>query len=612
MYPITSAVKALFDAEQRKVLRITGTDKNGASISITDDNAMQGSFSIDRYACNGEKLEIGTAISSEMKVKLNNVDGAFDDIVFEGAELFVEIGIADWSQTTPTITYIPCGYFTPDEQPRSFEIITLNALDRMTNFDEVQQMSLVPWTTDQGATVTDNYGNIIYFVRDFELPLTVAQLIGKIAMRCNVPFDQSLTGFPNYNYTITALPTTDQDITFRNLIQWCAGIMGTNAWIDWDGKLRFSWFNNTTGYTSTISSRYSSDLYEDAVQITGVQYVASDESRTSYLFGTDVYALDVSTNGLINTDNAATVLSNIYNAVHNFAYTPFSASVIAAPYLWPMDRVTFTDKDNVGHVSSLTNVNFRLNGKTAIQAKGETALTNSRATPSAFTAGQKKELLRVSEAMNDAVDHATEMITGGLGGNVVIGMNETTGQPEEILIMDTADKSTAVNVWRFNSGGLGHSSNGYDGPFNDIALTADGQINANVITTGSLSANRISGGTLTLGGINNINGSLLIYSETNNLIGSWDNSGISIVDGTFECGAYEWEIDSSVQQDEPNDYFKVKIEKNGIWFFKNGLQCGGLYISNETTGEIDPETGQLVTYPMIHLTGYNGYIAHLN
>ena len=48
MYPITNAVKALFESEQRKVLRITGTDRNGATISITDDNVIEDSFQIDR------------------------------------------------------------------------------------------------------------------------------------------------------------------------------------------------------------------------------------------------------------------------------------------------------------------------------------------------------------------------------------------------------------------------------------------------------------------------------------------------------------------------------------------------------------------------------------
>ena len=86
MYPITNAVKALFEAEQRKVLRITGTDKNGEPIILTDETIMQNGFSIDRFACTGDRLEIGTAVSAELTLKLNNANGDFDDIVIEGAE----------------------------------------------------------------------------------------------------------------------------------------------------------------------------------------------------------------------------------------------------------------------------------------------------------------------------------------------------------------------------------------------------------------------------------------------------------------------------------------------------------------------------------------------
>ena len=99
-------------------------------------------------------------------------------------------------------------------------------------------------------------------------------------------------------------------------------------------------------------------------------------------------------------------------------------------------------------------------------------------------------------AMQQAIDHATQMITGGLGGYVVIILNEETGYPEEILIMDNPDKAQAINVWRFNKGGLGHSHNGYNGPFADIALTADGKINADMITTGKLNADLIKAGTI--------------------------------------------------------------------------------------------------------------------
>jgi len=98
--------------------------------------------------------------------------------------------------------------------------------------------------------------------------------------------------------------------------------------------------------------------------------------------------------------------------------------------------------------------------------------------------------------MEQAIAAATAMITGGLGGHVVFNMN-ADGQPEEILIMDTDDKATAVNVWRWNLGGLGHSSTGYEGPFSDVALTADGKINATMMTTGNLNANIIRSGIIT-------------------------------------------------------------------------------------------------------------------
>lgn len=98
--------------------------------------------------------------------------------------------------------------------------------------------------------------------------------------------------------------------------------------------------------------------------------------------------------------------------------------------------------------------------------------------------------------MDKAIEHATKLITGGLGGYVVINRN-AAGKPNEILIMDTPSKATAVNVWRFNLNGLGHSHNGYNGPFNDIALTADGQINATMITAGELNANIIKTGIIT-------------------------------------------------------------------------------------------------------------------
>lgn len=544
MYPISNAVKALFEAEQNKVLRITGTDKNGTAISITDDDVLIDSFEIDRYSCNGQMLEIGTAISAQMSMKLENIDGRYDSIIFEGTELFVEIGIADWTQANPTITWVPCGYFTPDIQPRRMTTISITALDRMMWFENVKVL-LHPWTTQSGEIVRSSSGEPIYFVSNASLtfPCTVAQLVQRVCALCSVPFSQNLSSLPNYNYTISELLVTDQNISFRNIIQWCAGIMGANAWIDWTGSLRFSWYNNETGYVSTADNRYSSDLYENAIVITGVKYTYTDDEATMYIAGTDDYAIDLTGNGLVNADNAREILQNIYQSINAFAYTPFSASVIAAPYLWPMDRVVFTDKDGNGHVSALTNVNLSLNGTTALSAIGESLKAYSYGSTGSFSAKQKAELEKwhsnVVADTKEAVDNASAQITGAKGGYVRF-MYDENGVMTEILIMNTPDIATATKVWRWNSGGFGYSSNGYQGPFT-TAITQDGSIVANFITTGILNADliqagtmladRIFGGTLTLGGSNNASGTLTVKDASGNTIGAWNNNGIVLNKG---------------------------------------------------------------------------------
>lgn len=143
-----------------------------------------------------------------------------------------------------------------------------------------------------------------------------------------------------------------------------------------------------------------------------------------------------------------------------------------------------------------------------------------------------------------AINHATELITGGLGGYVYLKPN-ADGQPEEILIMDNPDYLQAANLWRWNRNGLGFSSNGYNGTY-ATAITADGKINADFINVGTLNAalinvvnltaSAIYGGTLTLGGQNNDNGLMRILNASGTEIGRWSNAGIQIVSGVIQLG----------------------------------------------------------------------------
>ena len=148
----------------------------------------------------------------------------------------------------------------------------------------------------------------------------------------------------------------------------------------------------------------------------------------------------------------------------------------------------------------------------------------------------KKITAEMTTAMQNAVKEGTELITGGLGGYVVLN-TDANGKPEEILIMDTADTSTAVDVIRINKNGIGFSTSGYNGPFT-TAWTIDGKFYANrvtvlnldasVVTTGTMLADRILGGTLKLGGASNGNGVLEIYDSNDTLIGQMDQDGAAL------------------------------------------------------------------------------------
>lgn len=134
-----------------------------------------------------------------------------------------------------------------------------------------------------------------------------------------------------------------------------------------------------------------------------------------------------------------------------------------------------------------------------------------------------------------AIDKATELITGGLGGYVVISPNDETGYPEEILIMDTDSKLTANNVIRLNKNGIGFSTTGYSGRYT-TAWTIDGSFVADFITSGTLNADIIKAGTLQdlakNTSFNLTNGELKFAQSQNSIFLVLNRTGINIYDSS--------------------------------------------------------------------------------
>lgn len=159
---------------------------------------------------------------------------------------------------------------------------------------------------------------------------------------------------------------------------------------------------------------------------------------------------------------------------------------------------------------------------------------------------------RFPKLLQTAIGNATSLITGQSGGYVVLHGDEN-GQPYELLILDAPSIEEAVNVWRWNVGGLGFSHNGYNGPF-ETAITADGQIVADFITSGSLVANIIKAG--------------VIQSQDGSSY--WDLETGEVVLRAYATSKEVTKVSDRVTEIEEQKMYRLVITSSNGNIFKNG------------------------------------------
>ena len=136
------------------------------------------------------------------------------------------------------------------------------------------------------------------------------------------------------------------------------------------------------------------------------------------------------------------------------------------------------------------------------------------------------------QSMQNLINSLAASITGEDGGNLRFTFN-TEGQPNGIMIMDTEDESTAKKILWLNLSGILYSSNGVNGPFDAVWSFAEGGFIADWIVAGTIMANIIHGGTLTMGGSNNGNGVVSVLNASEREVVRLDNNGAVISGGNI-------------------------------------------------------------------------------
>lgn len=312
---------------------------------------------------------------------------------------------------------------------------------------------------------------------------------------------------------ITSDPTLNNDYlsgyNLRDAIGFIAGYQGKNAYIDVSGNLVFKWFENCE---YTADGHKANIPYADEKNITIKKVICST--------GKDTIQSGNGSEGIIFNNPIMTSerLGEIQSLVENFSYRRIEVDIPVGNYLiesGDIIKLTSSGEELTVPVMSMS-IHYDGGISCKLQSYGVPDSVTKSISAKKFTDHQ-----RFSSLQQDIVD-ATNMITGATGGYLRINFGDD-GKTAELLIMDQPNTEDAVNVWRFNKNGLGHSHNGYDGPYDDIALTADGHIVADRIA-----GNQISGVVIRTTSPNEyprsyaklMEGGMVFYTPSDHLVGS--------------------------------------------------------------------------------------------
>lgn len=478
MYPISSTAKGYFDSNKKQVINIR-MDTENETYTITENDIISGSFSIDRYSITGNRIEIGTACASECKFRIKNYSNQWDNVKFEGAVLYIRIGIADWENYTDAsdIVWIPCGYFTIDKPVKNASILSIEALDRMAKLDKP-----VDWTY-------------------FQVTHTVSYLVSRICDICDVILanGSAIASMPNANYQVAF--DMSAEITYRNLLQAACMLLGACAFFNEDGQLVIKWYS-ATDVTINESKRYSHTIYENNIQITGVIYVDDTDSNNpvEYISGTKGYCIDISDNPLVG-DDIQDVVDALGAVLNGFTYRPYSAVIKPSPYLYPMDMITFV-KNNVSYTGIVSNITFGVNSNTSIEGKGETDEDNGYATYGNLTGVQSKIIEYAKGKVDRQISDATTLLMN-LNEMVMnsLGLYETSiqqpGGGYQYYFHDASTLANSTIIYTFGANGFAWTDDWNDGdPIWHYGITRDGNAIVNMLSAYKISADIITAGTM--------------------------------------------------------------------------------------------------------------------
>lgn len=529
-------------------------------INIDNSDFWNNGIKVENAVSSNGSFDIGAVIIGQLTLTLNNIEEKFSDYDFTNAKIDnVKVGLKLPDNTIESLTY---GVYTVNETSYNGSIITITAYDNMYKFDKTYSKS-----------------NLTY-------PATLNEIVRDACSVCDVTLQT--VNFDNDDFVVNEKPA-DEAITFRNVLQWVAQIACKYCTIDEYGRLVLSWYdmnvleniqhldggrfspwtNENTVSGGTFSPWTAGNIYDggtfeelrgyhhlyswntlslttDDVVITGVRVTEEIEGEdgkenVSYQSGTDGYVLAIEGNKLIQ-GTASTVAGYLGVKINGMRFRPFSGSTLSNPTIEPGDAAILTDRKGNIYNTIITTNTFQPGNFQTISCEAKSPARNSASRYSQATQAYvdaRKEIQKEKTDREQAIEELTNRINNSSGTFTTI---ET--QPDGSNIYYLHNKPQLADsdiIWKMTAEAWGVSTDG--GKTYNAGMTVDGDtivriltavgINADWINAGDMSADRIRGGTLILGGQSNGNSILRIQSPSGQQIGYIDNTGVHFNQGTF-------------------------------------------------------------------------------
>lgn len=523
---------------------------SGEKIPISDSELWANGFEVNDSTSSNGTFTIGALIAGKLKIKLNNIYEDYSKYDFDKASVTAYVSKSFSDGTTEKLKI---GEYRVSETSYDGSLITLTCLDNINNFNR------------------EYNSNLSY-------PTTAYEVVRDACIKCDVPF--TMARFDNSDYVFNEIPSDNQKLTYGQVIAYILQLSGLWGKCGHDGELLIGWYDmsqfDSRGYDggtfSTTTTPYSDgdtlnggnftdyssgdsadggtftearnyhniytqkdlNVATDDVVITGVKVtVTSKEDKTkdvNALAGKEGYVVSISDNPFISADKAQTVANYIFKKIGGMRFRPLDATLLSNPLIESGDVALVTDRKQNTYSCFISNRTFTVGSGTKISCDAENASRNSA---DKFSNETKAiiQARKVAQAQLSAYDKQMQMLTQLMSQSFGLFKTEQVqGDGSIIYIMhNKADLNSSNIQWKMTANGMA-VSNDYGKTWR-AGVDKDGNAIFNIMSAIGINFDWAHGGTLTLGGENNVNGKQYVKDANGNILITLDNKGITLADG---------------------------------------------------------------------------------